>query len=116
MSCIAISMKIRQKRWLKRRPKSLPSPSLRLSSTFREQRASIISRLVIIVGSYKNESGASQRVKDLQGRGFENAYMYQRDSWFVVSIETLPTLEDAEAVQEKIVDTYRIESWIVNAE
>lgn len=70
----------------------------------------------IIVGSYKNESGASQRVKDLQGRGFESAYMYQRDSWFVVSIETLPTLEDAEAVQEKIVDTYRIESWIVNAE
>lgn len=70
----------------------------------------------IIVGSYKTEAIAQARVKELIEKGFENSYQYQRGEWFVVSINTLPTLEEAERIQEHIVDTYRIESWIANAD
>lgn len=68
----------------------------------------------IIVGSYKNPSQAEERVKHLIGKGYSNATYFSRGDWYVVSIEALPTLTDAERVQEEILDRDRIESWIVN--
>ncbi len=68
----------------------------------------------IIVGSVKTPALAEEHVKRLQAKGYNNATYFSRDKWYVVSIESLPTMTEAERVQEEILDRDRIESWIVS--
>ena len=68
----------------------------------------------IIVGSYKTPAQAEEFIQRLKTKGYNNATYFTRGNWYVVSIESLPTLPDAERVQEEILDRDRIESWIVD--
>lgn len=68
----------------------------------------------IIVGSYKTPAQAEEFINKLRGKGYTNAQYFLRNNWYVVSIEALPTLTEAERRQEEILDSDRIESWIVN--
>ncbi len=68
----------------------------------------------IIVGSYKTPAQAQDFISQLKNKGYNNATFFARGNWFVVSIESLPTLPEAESVQEEILDRDRIESWIVD--
>lgn len=68
----------------------------------------------IIVGSFKTTEMAENLIKKLNAKGYNNATYFTRGEWYVVSIESLPTMLEAERVQEEILDKDRIESWIVN--
>lgn len=72
-------------------------------------------RYNIIVGTYKNEKIAQKRVADLKAKGFENASVGTFRGDYVAIIDSYDRLPEAEARQEYIVDTYRIESYITNS-
>lgn len=72
-------------------------------------------RYNIIVGTYKNEKVAQKRVEQLKAKGFENAIVGTFRGDYVAIIDSYDRLPDAEARQEFIVDTYRIESYITNS-
>ncbi|MBP5365620.1 MAG: HU family DNA-binding protein [Bacteroidales bacterium] len=72
-------------------------------------------RYNIVVGCYKTMELAEARVATLKSKGFTSAFATQLDGWFAAVIESHSSLVEAEARQELIVDTYRIESWITNA-
>lgn len=72
-------------------------------------------RYNIIVGTYNNEAAAANRVKQLKAKGFENAVVGTFRDNYVAIIDSYDRLPDAEARQEYIVDTYRIESYITNS-
>ncbi len=72
-------------------------------------------RYNIIVGTYKNEKIAQKRVADLKAKGFENASVGTFRGDYVAIIDSYDRLLEAEARQEFIVDTYRIESYITNS-
>lgn len=72
-------------------------------------------RYNIIVGTYKNEKIAQKRVADLKAKGFENASVGTFRGDYVAIIDSYDRLPEAEARQEFIVDTYRIESYITNS-
>ncbi len=68
----------------------------------------------IIVGSFKTPAQAEEFINKLRVKGYANAQYFLRNNWYVVSIEALPSLTEAERRQEEILDSDRIESWIVN--
>ncbi len=72
-------------------------------------------RYNIIVGTYNNEAAAANRVKQLKEKGFDNAAVGTFRDNYVAIIDSYDRLPDAEARQEYIVDTYRIESYITNS-
>lgn len=72
-------------------------------------------RYNIIVGTYNSEAAAANRVKQLQAKGFENATVGTFRNNYVAIIDSYDRLPEAEARQEYIVDTYRIESYITNS-
>ena len=72
-------------------------------------------RYNIIVGTYKNEQIAQKRVDALKAKGFENASVGTFRGNYVAIIDSYNSLPEAEAKQEYIVDTYRIESYITNS-
>lgn len=72
-------------------------------------------RYNIIVGTYNSEASAANRVKQLQAKGFENATVGTFRNNYVAIIDSYDRLPEAEARQEYIVDTYRIESYITNS-
>ena len=72
-------------------------------------------RYNIIVGTYKNEKVAQKRAEQLKAKGFENAIVGTFRGDYVAIIDSYDRLPDAEARQEFIVDTYRIESYITNS-
>ena len=72
-------------------------------------------RYNIVVGTYKNEQIAQNRVAELKAKGFENAIVGTFRGDYVAIIDSYDYLPDAEARQEYIVDTYRIESYITNS-
>lgn len=72
-------------------------------------------RYNIVVGTYfKNEKAAQARVDQLKAKGFENAVVGTFRGNYVAIIDSYDRLPAAEARQEEIVDTYRIESFITN--
>jgi len=72
-------------------------------------------RYNIIVGTYNSESAAANRVKQLKAKGFDNATVGTFRNNYVAIIDSYDRLPEAEARQEYIVDTYRIESYITNS-
>ncbi|MCQ2202836.1 MAG: hypothetical protein MJZ15_00185 [Bacteroidales bacterium] len=72
-------------------------------------------RYNIIVGTYKNEGAAQAKVEQLKAKGFDKAEVGTFRGDYVAIIDSYDRLPDAEARQEYIVDTYRIESYITNS-
>ncbi len=68
----------------------------------------------IVVGTYTTEAGAQGKVDWLKQKGFESAKVDMFRGKYVAIIESHSNLVEAEARQEYIVDTYRIESYITN--
>lgn len=72
-------------------------------------------RYNIIVGTYNNEAAAANRVKQLIDKGFKDAFVGTFKDHYVAIIESYDDIRQAEARQEYIVDTYRIESYMTNS-
>ena len=73
-------------------------------------------RYNVIVGSYREEATAIKRVKDLQAKGYSDAFVGIKKDHYVAVIKDFANLTQAEAYQEKIVDgPDHIESWITNS-
>lgn len=73
-------------------------------------------RYNVIVGSYKEEGVAINRVKELHDMGYEDAFVGIKKEYYVAVIKDFSSLTQAEAYQEEIVDgPDHIESWITNS-
>lgn len=73
-------------------------------------------RYNVIVGSYRDEAVAIKRVRELQAKGYADAFVGIKKDHYVAVIKDFTNLTQAEAYQEKIVDgPDHIESWITNS-
>lgn len=73
-------------------------------------------RYNVIVGSYRDEAVAIKRVRELQAKGYPDAFVGIKKDHYVAVIKDFTNLTQAEAYQEKIVDgPDHIESWITNS-
>lgn len=73
-------------------------------------------RYNVIVGSYRDEAVAIKRVRELQAKGYTDAFVGIKKDHYVAVIKDFTSLTQAEAYQEKIVDgADHIESWITNS-
>ncbi|MBN2166510.1 MAG: hypothetical protein JW717_09560 [Marinilabiliaceae bacterium] len=70
-------------------------------------------RYQIIAGTFSSEKAANEYVLILKGKGFNEAFVMPRYGKYLVSIDSEKDLISAEALQEKIVNTYRIENYII---
>lgn len=71
-------------------------------------------RYNIVVVTSGRKADAERKVEQLKAKGFENAFVSTFRDKYVAVIEAYSSLVEAEARQEYIVDTYRIESYITN--
>jgi cell division protein FtsN len=67
----------------------------------------------IIVGSFKNEANAKKRLNKLKSKGFENATSFSNNSLIMVSATSFESLIEAREAQEKFLQEYRMENWIM---
>ncbi len=67
----------------------------------------------IIVGSFKNTDNAERMVASLREKGFDNCTTLEHNSRVLVSIDAFAKVTQAYVKQEEILDTHRIESWIL---
>lgn len=78
-----------------------------------EEPATYENKYHIIAGTFTSERAAEEYVIILQGKGFGEAFIIPRSGKYLVSIDSEIDLISAEALQEKIVNTYRIENYII---
>jgi hypothetical protein len=67
----------------------------------------------IIVGSFKNEANAKKLLNKLKSKGFENATSFSNNSLIMVSATSFESLIEAREAQEKFLQEYRMENWIM---
>jgi len=67
----------------------------------------------IIVGSFKNVENAERYMKSLKAKGFDKCYAIQHNSMTLVSVESFAKVYEAQKRQEEILDSDRLESWIL---
>ncbi|MFT3740569.1 MAG: hypothetical protein QM786_17610 [Breznakibacter sp.] len=70
-------------------------------------------RYHIIVSTKNNEADAKSYANGLREKGFANTVVIPRKGKFLVSIDGANDLVEVEARQEEIVNTYRIESYVL---
>ncbi|MCU4162401.1 HU family DNA-binding protein [Carboxylicivirga caseinilyticus] len=67
----------------------------------------------IIVGSFKSNENALRYIKSLEAKGFDKCTTIQHNSMTLVSIESFDKVYKAQQRQEEILNSNRIESWIL---
>jgi len=67
----------------------------------------------LIVGSFSSEVNANKKVKVLNGKGYEHAFVFMHNNRFLVSLESFAKVYEAQARQEEILQNDRMESWIM---
>ena len=70
-------------------------------------------RYQIIAGTFSSEKAANEYVLILKGKGFGDAFSFPRSGYFLVSIDSEKSFVAAEELQEKIVNNYKIENYIL---
>ncbi|MBS2099530.1 SPOR domain-containing protein [Carboxylicivirga linearis] len=67
----------------------------------------------IIVGSFKNAEYAQSYIKSLEAKGFDKCTTLDHNGMTLVSIESFDRVYKAQKKQEEILESNRIESWIL---
>jgi cell division septation protein DedD len=67
----------------------------------------------VIAGTFSNESQANEFVLKMREKGFSAAVVIPRGNKFLVSLDSRTDFIEAEARQEEIVNTYRIENYLL---
>ena len=68
----------------------------------------------IILGSFTDETKANQLMTNLQGKGYSQASVFERNSRFLVSVECHTSVGKALERQEKLLDELKMESWVLS--
>lgn len=67
----------------------------------------------VIAATFSDESQANEFVLKMREKGFSSAVVIPRGSKFLVSLDSRTDFIEAEARQEEIVNTYRIENYLL---
>jgi hypothetical protein len=67
----------------------------------------------IIVGSFKEEDNAQNLMKSLKEKGFEQPTIFMHNNQYVVSADSYESLLEARDAQEKFLQQYRMENWVL---
>ncbi|MDR2927143.1 MAG: hypothetical protein LBV41_02900 [Cytophagaceae bacterium] len=67
----------------------------------------------IILGSFKDQWRADQLVEKLKGQGYAQANVFERNSRFLVSVESFFSVGKALERQEVLLDELKMESWVL---
>nr|WP_321454156.1 hypothetical protein [uncultured Carboxylicivirga sp.] len=67
----------------------------------------------LIVGSFKNVDNAERFIKSLNEKGYNECYMLDHNGMKLVSIQAFDKVFKAQEKQEEILNSNRIESWIL---
>jgi nucleoid DNA-binding protein/cell division septation protein DedD len=67
----------------------------------------------LIVGSFSTEANANKMVEKLKEKGFEHCFWFMHNNRYLVSLESFAKVYEAQARQEEILESDRMESWII---
>ncbi len=67
----------------------------------------------LIVGSFSNEINANKMIEKLQAKGYDQCFWFMHNNRYLVSLESFEKVYQAQARQEEILESERMESWII---
>ncbi|MCG8580884.1 MAG: SPOR domain-containing protein [Bacteroidales bacterium] len=67
----------------------------------------------LIVGSFSNEINANKMIEKLKEKGYEQSFWFMHNNRYLVSLESFAKVYEAQARQEEILNSERMESWII---
>lgn len=67
----------------------------------------------LIVGSFSSEVNANKMIEKLKAKGYENSFWFMHNNRYLVSLESFAKVYEAQARQEEILQSDRMESWIM---
>ncbi|MCT4645448.1 MAG: SPOR domain-containing protein [Carboxylicivirga sp.] len=67
----------------------------------------------LIVGSFASETNANRMVDKLKKKGYEQAFVFFHNNRHMVSLESFDRVSKAQTRQEEILNSDRMESWIL---
>ena len=89
------------------------SPEVKEDKTAEIKPVEITKPHHIIVGSFKNAEYAQSYIKSLEAKGFDKCTTLDHNGMTLVSIESFDRVYKAQKKQEEILESNRIESWIL---
>lgn len=67
----------------------------------------------LIVGSFSSEVNAEKMVQKLKAKGYDKAFAFNHNNRVLVSLEPFAKVYEAQAKQEEILASDRMESWVM---
>jgi nucleoid DNA-binding protein/cell division septation protein DedD len=67
----------------------------------------------LIVGSFSSEINADKMIQKLKAKGYEQSFWFMHNDRYLVSLESFAKVYEAQARQEEILNSERMESWII---
>ncbi|WP_430814307.1 HU family DNA-binding protein [Carboxylicivirga sp. RSCT41] len=67
----------------------------------------------LIVGSFSNEANAEKMIQKLKEKGYDQSFWFMHNNRYLVSLESFAKVYEAQARQEEILNSERMESWII---
>ncbi|MCU4155130.1 HU family DNA-binding protein [Carboxylicivirga sp. A043] len=67
----------------------------------------------LIVGSFSNEINADKMIQKLKAKGYDQCFWFMHNNRYLVSLESFDKVYQAQARQEEILNSERMESWII---
>lgn len=67
----------------------------------------------LIVGSFSTEANANKMIEKLNAKGYDQCFWFMHNNRYLVSLESFAKVYKAQARQEEILQSDRMESWII---
>ncbi|MBS2213906.1 HU family DNA-binding protein [Carboxylicivirga mesophila] len=67
----------------------------------------------LIVGSFSTEANANKMIEKLKSKGHDQCFWFMHNNRYLVSLESFAKVYEAQARQEEILQSDRMESWII---